>query len=391
MRRKPLIALFAAYLLLASVANGLGSLWPVYIARLGGGPAFMGYFTAVGTLAMTIGTIGAGWLADRFQQRKLLFVLACALLSVCMLLFSRVQNLLQLTLVNFAGGIATGAGYGLVSILGGLLAGKAERGKVFGILTLAMNASLLVGGVAYGPIADRWGFPTLFLVSAVVGGVCLISGLFLTDFKVPKIAHTHTQPGTGRALFGSSFILLLGATLFSSLAWLVGRLGLFMAMSQLGFAATAISLSSAVGGIISLPAPLVLGWLSDRIGRRRLILVCYLAGLASLPVLAWAHNVGSFWCASALVSVLYASTALASALVTDIAPRESLDLGLSWLWGVTNLGTVLASPATGLSLQYLGQRNAFLVSMLAPLAAIALLLQVRERTDRNANKVMAAS
>lgn len=383
MRIKSLVPLFVAYLLVASVANGLGALWPVYIAKLGGGPAFMGYFTAVGTLAMTIGTVGAGVLADRFQRRRLLFVLACAVLIVCMLLFSRVQTLLQLTLVNFAGGIATGAAYGLVSIMGGLLAGRAERGRVFGILTLAMNASLLVGGVGSGPIADRWGFPVLFLVCAVICGICLVSALFLRDIRVPKAAHAPTAAGTRRALFSGSFIILLAATLFSSLGWLVGRLGLFMAMSQLDFPATAISLSSAVGGIISLPAPLVLGWLSDRIGRRRLMLACYLAGLAGLAVLAWASGLAGFWCASALNSVLYVSTALASALVTDIAPRESLDLGLSWLWGVTNLGTVIGSPATGLGLQFLGQRNAFLLAMLAPLAAIALLQRVRERTDRS--------
>lgn len=380
MQTRALVALFIAYLLIASVANGLGALWPVYIAQLGGRTAFMGYYTAVGTLAMTVGTLGAGWLADRSQRRKLLFMLACAVMGVCMLLFSRVQTLLQLTLVNFAGGIATGAGYGLVSIMGGLLAGEKERGRVFGILTLAMNASLLVGGVAAGPIADRWGFPTLFLVCAGVTVVSLGSGLLLDDVKVEKAAAATTAASGRRGLFSRSFVLLLAATLFSAFAWLVGRLGLFIAMGQLGFAATAISLSTAVGGIISLPAPLVLGWLSDRMGRRRLMLGCYAAGVASLIVLAWATGLAAFWCAAALNSILYVSTALASALVTDLAPRESLDLGMSWLWGVTNLGTVIASPATGLGLQYLGQQNAFLIALLAPVVAIVLLMGVRERS-----------
>jgi MFS family permease len=381
MRTRPLVTLFVAYLLLGSVANGLGALWPVYIAQLGGGPAFTGYYTAVGTLAMTIGTVAAGALADRTQRRRLLFVLACGLLIVCMLLFSRVQTLLQLTLVNFAGGIATGAGYALVTIMGGLLAGSAERGRVFGILTLAMNASLLVGGLASGPIADRWGFPALFLVSAAVCGAALVTGLFLHDVRVAKVSQARTLAGRRRALFRPSFILLLGSAFFGSLAWLAGRLGLFVAMSELGFAATAISLSSAVGAIVSLPVPLVLGRLSDRAGRRRLMVGCYLAGLAGLVVLAWAQHLAGFWVASALNSVLYVSTALASALVTDIAPRELLDLGLSWLWGVTNLGTVIGSPATGLGMQYLGQRNTFLVALLAPLAAIVLLLGVRDRRD----------
>ena len=140
--------------------------------------------------------------------------------------------------------------------------------------------------------------------------------------SAPRAAAATTAASGRRGLFSRSFVLLLAATLFSAFAWLVGRLGLFMAMGQLGFAATAISLSTAVGGIISLPAPLVLGWLSDRMGRRRLMLGCYAAGVASLIVLAWATGLAAFWCAAALNSILYVSTALASALVTDLAPRR---------------------------------------------------------------------
>jgi MFS family permease len=399
MARRPLVVLCLSYLIIASVANGLGALWPVYIRRLGGGPAYIGYYTAVGTLAMTIGTVGAGWLADRLQRRRLLFCLACGLLGIVMVLMSHVQTLTQLTVLNFFGGIATGAGYGLVAILGGLLAGEDERGSVFGILTLAMNASLLVGGGAYGPIADRWGFQTLFLVSAALSGLCLTSGLFLTDVRVARVSHTATRPGTQGSHYSEQrgilrsgmFRLLLGATFFSAFAWLVGRLGLFMVMSQLGFAATTISLATAFGGIVSMPAPLIFGWLSDRFGRKHLVILCYLAGLISLPLLAWARVPGSFWIVAVLNSVLYTSTALGSALVTDTVPRESLDMGLSLLWGATNIGTVLASPATGLALQNLGQRNTFLIAMLAPLAAIALFLPVRERLNRNAYEATASS
>ncbi len=390
MQTKPLIALFTAYLLIASIANGLGALWPTYIAQLGGDSAFMGYYTAVGTVAMTIGTVGAGGLAYRCQRRKLLFVLASAALMICMLLFSRVQTLLQLTIVNFAGGIATGAGYGLVSIMGGLLAGQAERGRVFGALTLAMNASLLIGGVASGPIADRWGFRELFLVCATAAGLCLISGLFLSDVRVAKVARAVAQRNH-RTLFSTSFVLLLGAMLCSALAWLIGRLGLFMAMSQLGFAATEISLVSAIGAVVSLPAPMVLGWFSDRIGRRRLMLACYVAGMVELAVLAHAFGLASFWLAALLNSILYISTALASALVTDTAPREALDLGLSWLWGIINLGTVIGSPLTGWGLQYLGQRSTFLIALLAPLAAIVLLVLMREPTKRPSGAETAAA
>jgi predicted MFS family arabinose efflux permease len=80
-----------------------------------------------------------------------------------------------------------------------------------------------------------------------------------------------------------------------------------------------------------------------------------------------------------------------SALVTDTAPREALDLGLSWLWGIINLGTVIGSPLTGWGLQYLGQRSTFLIALLAPLAAIVLLVLMREPTKRPAGAETAAA
>ncbi|MDP3047752.1 MAG: hypothetical protein Q8O07_09785, partial [Chloroflexota bacterium] len=92
--RRSLVAQLAAYLLMASISNGLRSLWPVYIGRLGGDPAFIGYYTALGTLAVTIGTVVTGWLADRLQRQRLLFLLACCLLTASLGLMSRATSLL---------------------------------------------------------------------------------------------------------------------------------------------------------------------------------------------------------------------------------------------------------------------------------------------------------
>ncbi len=71
-------------------------------------------------------------------------------------------------------------------------------------------------------------------------------------------------------------------------------LGLLVTMNRLGFTATSISFTIAIGGLVSMPGSLLMGWLSDRIGRKRLVLACYAAGLTSLLVLAWPRSLGNF-------------------------------------------------------------------------------------------------
>ena len=73
------------------------------------------------------------------------------------------------------------------------------------------------------------------------------------------------------------------------------RFGRSVAMSQQGFSATAVGLTTAIGGAIGLPVALVLGGLSDRIGRKRLPILCYGTGLFALPAIGFSSTAWGFW------------------------------------------------------------------------------------------------
>ena len=379
MTKRVLLAQFSAYLLMASIASGLGALLPVYVARLGGTTAFIGYYTALGTLAVIVGTIGAGWLADRLRRQRLPFVLACLLLAGALALMGRAASLWQLTLLNCGGGLAIGAGFSLVTMLTGLSAPPAERGRLFGVLALTTGASTMVGGLSSGPIVDRWGFPTLFTIATVTALGCLAIGLCFRDIRPPEDPERLTRSGGRRLVLGRNLPYFLAASLFSSATYVLCRLGLIVTMDHLGFAATAISFTVAVGGFVSMPGALMMGWLSDRVGRKRMVLACYTAGLVCVPALAWSRSLESFWVASVLLAVLSSASAAGSALVTDSLPVHALGTGLSLMAGAANLGGFLAAPLIGLALQQLGQRDAFLVAVIVPLISIAVFLPVRER------------
>jgi MFS family permease len=132
------------------------------------------------------------------------------------------------------------------------------------------------------------------------------------------------------------------------------------------------------GGLVTLPFPLLVGWLSDRMGRRPLLLLCFAAGAASLLILALATQLWQIWISSALQMAMGAGLGIGSALVTDLVPARRLGAGLA-LFGVTNwIGMIIGSAASGAAMAALGVNPALLAAALVGLLAVFLVIPIRK-------------
>jgi MFS family permease len=125
--------------------------------------------------------------------------------------------------------------------------------------------------------------------------------------------------------------------------------------------ASTVALMYAVLVAFSVPAPLVAGWLSDRLGRKPLIIGVYLAGAGAFAVVILAgSNIAALWFGILLLGLFnFAESPQLQALLADIVPPAirdasysayfTLAFGVGSLW-VALYGLVVDAlgPETGL-------------------------------------------
>jgi MFS family permease len=355
------------------------ALLPVYAVRLGADPASIGSFLSLAFLAVTMGTLAAGWLADKFQRRKILIVLAGALNIPTTWLMGQTTAFWQLAVLTAIVWFFVGVGFTAVTILAGLSAGEAERGKIFGILAINTSLGALIGGFVSGPIVERWGYSMWFLVAALCWALQPAFGLLLQDKKVvDRPRHEEAVPGLAvQPGFGSAFYLLLLANVIAFAAGFVAVLARPLLMDGLGFDLAAISSAVAVAGAVTLPFPIVLGWLSDRLGRYWLIVLCFLSGAVGLALLAVSVSLWQFWVASIFLAGVGVSLGIGPALVTDLVQQESLGTALAWYGFAPSVGGIIGFMLTGYAIEMVGMTATLVAGAAFTLLAIMLVLHVR--------------
>jgi MHS family proline/betaine transporter-like MFS transporter len=382
MNKKQLAVLFLCNFAPFVVGGGALQLLPVYAATLGAPPVVAGYYLAVVYLALAVGALAAGWVSDRFRHRRALLALVGLIGIPTTWWIGQVGQVWALTALTASVWFLGGFGMALTQIIAGLTAAHDARGQVYGSLALASGLGSLAGGLLTGPVADRWGYPTMFAMLAVFLLLWPMGALLLG-----RQADTPARPGKaaasgGRTRLGRSYGLLFAATLVSSIAGFISMLGRSMSMNALGMTATAISSTGAIGSAAGLPLPLFVGWWSDRVGRTRFLLLSYLASTAGLVVLALSTTLWHFWVAVVVGTVgSTISTTVGPALVTDLVHRDTLGRGMSLYSATGWIGAVIGFAGTGHTVQAMGMLPTLVVAAALPLISIALIVPVhRTRT-----------
>ena len=378
MKKKQLYSLFLCSLIPWVIGNGLFPLLPVYASRVGSGTEAIGYYLSLLYIALTLGTLAAGWLSDRLQKRKIILIIASLINIPIIWLTGLVVNQWQLTVLTCGIFFIGGLDLTLVMILAGLFAEKNERGRVFGILALTGALGAVIGGAAVGPIADRWGYPTMFTSLALFGCLLPLVSLLVDDNPIARRSEKPIEESP--TTFGSGYYLVFVASIIASTILFVGRMGTSLDMEQLDFHSAEISSTAAIGGLISIPLTLLVGRLSDQISRKFLLSLCYIVGGCGMVVLSISTNLWHFWVATALLSLQgYVGAGVGTALIADLLPAGSLGSGLSVYSSTAWIGGIFGFALSGVAIQNFGMSPTFLVSAGIFLISIILLIPARPK------------
>ena len=357
------------------IGNSILPLLPLYLGELGAQVADSGLYLSLIFAALMAGSLIGGWLSNRTNQRKAMLLVSAIVSMAALLLLTQFTSLTALLLLAmviwFVGGLTTAS----VNILAGLHAPAGQRGRVFGAIGVTVGLSQFAGGLIAGPVVSRWGFQGLFLLLAMMQVAPILAALFVDD----RIQAPRPIPSTtGRRSTSEGYWLLLAAAFLVYIVNFTVVLGRPLAMQAAGLDAGAISSTVAIAGLVALPLPFVMGWLSDRIGRKSLLALAWALFASGLFLLAFANTLALFWLSAALMSAMTSTLSLSSALVADLVRRSYLSTGLSRLSATPWLGAIVGSSVAGVVIAAFGLRATFLVAAVLPIVSALMALMLHQ-------------
>jgi|GEM_PF-2432009 len=336
-----------------------------------------GLFLAVVSGALTAGTIIGGWLAEKFQARKLQILVSCGMGLVSFFLIGYTTQIWQLTILACVAWFAVGMATNMVRTIAGILVNENERGQVFGIIGAAVSLAALIAGIIGGQIVDRWSIATLFMIMSVVFIAEFVIALFVKDVIV-KPSDTVNTGGKKAFQAGLSFWLLVIATVVSYGALSEIIMGRPLLMDELGFDGKAISGVLIAGGLVSLPMTFLVGWLSDKLGRKTLISICFLLPVPGMALLAFSGLIWQFWLSEILLAFIGIANAVGFAFVTDLVDKESLDTAMSYFGASGWMGTIIGFIFVGYIIDWGGLSITFVSAAIVMFISLLLILAISQ-------------
>lgn len=373
MRNKQQLILFLTNLILFFTGSGIFPLLPGYATQFGTSQTMIGIFLASLSATNAVGAIVASRLLVRFAPRTLFIV--AGTVGVPTLLFLPAVHAFWLVVVItgflwFSGGMLVA----LMSVLIGQAVEPEVRGRAFSRLFLASPLGAILGGTLVGAVVTSFGYTPAFLMLGVQWAVIPALGFLLQRTERKETRQAGSIAARPAAL-GPSFRLFMVSVLAIMAAIQMGNVSLLLQMQAGGFSASAISTTTVVSGLVSIPVALYGGSLADRVGRR---LILVLGSLLAILTLAPLASASQLWHFSAAISLLLLATTVvrpgSTALATDLLDSRGVARGLPLLEaGIMTVG-VAGSTGAGYVLEIFGSSAlSLLTTTLAATGGLILL------------------
>jgi predicted MFS family arabinose efflux permease len=356
-----LAALWAMVFASSSQVMIMSPILPRIHDELGVSSALSGSLVSGYAVTLSVFALVTGPISDRVGRRAVL-LWGSGAMAVALLLHPLAVDFATLLAVRILAGIAGGVLTGsAVSFVGDYFP-YARRGWANGWVMSGFALGQVVGVPLGTILAARHGFAAAFLLFAAVMAVAFV--LVLLVVPQPRAARSDRPLTLASGL--AEYVALLSmrpargaALVYASMFFAVSNFVVYLpswAEAELGLDASDVATMFAVGGVASVLFGPAAGRLSDRIGRRPLILVSCLAGALHFA----ATTVFARGAASAAIMFFLAMVILAlrlsplQALLTALVPDARRGAFMSLVIAIGQIGGGLGAGVAGLLYTELG-------------------------------------
>src|SRR5919199_277434 len=248
------------------------------------------------TLTLAFRPIGAfifGLIADRYG-RRLPLMIDLVFFSIVEVLSGLAPSYATFLVLRALFGIGMGGEWGVGASLAMEKVPAARRGILSGLLQEGYAMGYLLAAVCYFVVFPRWGWRPMFFVGGLTALLALFVRVRVKESEVWQRTKHESWGALGRGiashwkLFIYITILMAGMNLASH-----GTKEMYPTFLQRdwGFDATSRAAITAISMVGAIAGGVTVGLASDRLGRRRAIVMALLGAIAMIPLWAYAPSV----------------------------------------------------------------------------------------------------
>src|SRR5665213_1069124 len=247
------------------------------------------------TLALVFRPVGAfifGLLADRYG-RRLPLMIDLVFYSIVEILTGFAPGYKTFMILRALFGIGMGGEWGVGAALAMEKAPTRFRGVLSGLLQEGYALGLMLAGICYAIVMPRWGWRPLFFIGGLPALLALFVRYGVKESEVWQQTRHRDWSSMGKALLSNWKLFLYLTVLMAGMNFSShGTQDLYptfvktergFSPHRLGWVTTIMQTGAIIGGI-------VFGHLSDRIGRRKSIVLAFILAIAMIPLWAFTHT-----------------------------------------------------------------------------------------------------
>jgi len=369
---------------------------PLYFRNLGLTTAEIGIIVSLNGIGGIFAGLIAGKLSDMVGRKPVTVAgWICYLIPCLILLLSKEKIFfyIALTLIGVATQMFLTAQYAFIADV----FPPERRGGAFGLYqSIAIGMSTMIGQVLFvGYIYNVLGAGVYFILLA---SCHVIAGLIVLFFVKEKKRHDTKQvniaeiPATNLRTFkrfnfklsnphfSRLFIIFMVASIVRSLYQMAQPIFPIF-LSNLGISVSEVSIIYSSASIVSMITPIIFGKLSDKFGRKKLLILgTLIAGIYALQ---------GFWTltfSQALTMKLFDALSLAIitpislAFLTELLPPSQKGLGIGLYNSILRLDSSALGAVGGILVQLYGFNVLFLVGIVASIiSSVIILIYIPEK------------